>query len=147
MFTKGQKVVCVDDVFCKEARVLFAQLPVKGVVYTVRACYIGRGKVRSVNYKDPQPEIGVLLEELKNGPDVLFLGNTKPEVGFNGERFVPLATVPPKNKAFALPEDEPGDGESYEDFEKRKYGRKDEVLVPAGGESWHEFEKRKHTHA
>jgi hypothetical protein len=43
MFSKGQKVVCINDDFPPEAAVLFAELPKKDKVYTVRGMYIGRG--------------------------------------------------------------------------------------------------------
>ena len=41
MFVKGQRVVCIDDKFHASIAKMFAQLPVKDRVYTVRDVYLG----------------------------------------------------------------------------------------------------------
>ena len=93
MFQKGQKVVCIDDQFPREVHVVYAQLPKKDSVYTVRAVYIGRGKMLNAGHVkglgnkpgDSDGEIGILLEELKNPADMFNLHGQ--ELGFNAERF------------------------------------------------------------
>ena len=99
MFQKGQKVVCIDDSFPREVRLVYAQLPKKDSVYTVRAVYIGRGKllnaghVKGLSNKpgDSDGEIGILLEELKNPPDIFNVH--RQELGFNAERFRTMETA------------------------------------------------------
>ena len=93
MFQKGQKVVCIDDQFPREVHTVYAQLPKKDSVYTVRAVYIGRGKmlnaghVKGLSNKpgDSDGEIGILVEELRNPADMFNLHGQ--ELGFNAERF------------------------------------------------------------
>ncbi len=93
MFQKGQKVVCIDDQFPREVHTVYAQLPKKDSIYTVRAVYIGRGKmlnaghVKGLSNKpgDSDGEIGILVEELKNPADMFNLHGQ--ELGFNAERF------------------------------------------------------------
>lgn len=81
MFTKGQKVVCVNADFPIEVKKAFTQLPIAGETYTVRSTFVGRST-------SGQPgEIGVLLEELTNPKDIRVAGKTKPELGFSAERF------------------------------------------------------------
>ncbi len=92
MFSKGQKVVCVNDEFPELVRALYSQLPRKGAVYTVRAVYIGRGGlVRAAGGGGASDgEIGVLLEELVNPRDPTLKKGLNGELGFNSERFAPL---------------------------------------------------------
>lgn len=92
MFTTGQKVVCVDDVFSEAIKKMFTALPVKDVTYTVRGTTVG------VNYMPGQPreegEVAVYLVELVNPA-----GNrSQREHGFNANRFVPLQELPPKEE-------------------------------------------------
>jgi hypothetical protein len=99
MFQKGQKVVCIDDSFPREVQLVYRQLPKKDSVYTVRAVYIGRGKMlnaghmKGLNNKpgDSDGEIGILLEELKNPADAFNVH--RQELGFNAERFRTMETV------------------------------------------------------
>ena len=90
MFAKGQKVVCINDEFPPMARLMFKALPVKDVVYTVRAIYIGRGNYTRADSGKKDGEIGVLLEELVNPRDPSMKAGLNGELGFNSERFAPL---------------------------------------------------------
>ncbi len=93
MFQKGQKVVCIDDQFTREVHLVYTQLPKKDTTYTVRAVYIGRGKMLNAGHLkglsnkpgDSDGEIGILVEELKNPADMFNLHGQ--ELGFNAERF------------------------------------------------------------
>lgn len=78
-FKIGQKIVCVDSTFDKsdpDFFRVFQQLPVKGVVYTVR------------EYDAPS----VKLEEVQNSEVPMDLGGItmNEEPGFNQNRFAPL---------------------------------------------------------
>ena len=42
---KGQRVICVNDVFTPSVRALYQQLPVKHDVYTIREVFLGREKI------------------------------------------------------------------------------------------------------
>ena len=86
---KGQKVVCINDTFPDLIRALYKQLPVKGATYTVREVFLGREKV--VKGGD-SATVGLLLAELRNGPDPFHTG--KQELGFTSERFAPLEELP-----------------------------------------------------
>lgn len=86
---KGQKVVCVNDVFSSAVRALYQQLPVKGDTYTIREVFLGREKI--VKGGD-SATVGLLLEELKNPPDPFHQGLQ--ELGFSSERFAPLEELP-----------------------------------------------------
>ena len=88
---KGQKVVCVNDVFSATVRALYKQLPVKDNIYTVREVFLGREKI--VKGGD-SATVGLLLEELTNPPDPFHQGNQ--ELGFSSERFAPLEELPPE---------------------------------------------------
>jgi hypothetical protein len=92
VFTKGQKVVCIDGDFPPEARKLFVALPEKDKVYTVRAVYIGRGSYFAHDSGSRDGEIGVLLEEIRNPADPALKKGLQGELGFNSERFAPLQT-------------------------------------------------------
>lgn len=86
---KGQRVVCVDDQFTGVSRLLYVQLPKKGSVYTVRAVYIGRSRLRTGG-GEGEGEIGVLLEELQNPRDPTLKQGLDGELGFKAERFAPF---------------------------------------------------------
>jgi hypothetical protein len=90
MFSKGQKVVCINDDFPPQALELFEQLPRKDAVYTVRAVYVGRGSYSKAESGRRDGEIGVLLEELVNPRDPALKQGLNGELGFNSERFAPL---------------------------------------------------------
>ena len=84
MFTKGQRVICVNDTFPPAIAKMYAQLPVKGNTYRVRDVYLGQESLKS-----PDATCGVLLYELRNPPDKQLR-----EIGFNSERFAPLDELP-----------------------------------------------------
>lgn len=90
MFTKGQKVVCINDDFPALARKMYSQLPRKDVVYTVRAVFLGRGNLTAAGSGKQDGEIGILLEELSNPRDPALKNGLDGELGFNSERFAPL---------------------------------------------------------
>lgn len=90
MFSKGQKVVCINDEFPPLAREIYAQLPRKDSVYTVRAVFIGRGNLTQAGSGKQDGEIGLLLEELVNPRDPALKSGLNGELGFNSERFAPL---------------------------------------------------------
>ena len=92
MFSKGQKVVCINDEFPPMAKLMFTHLPKKDSVYTVRAVYIGRGNYSRADSGKKDGEIGVLLEELVNPRDPSLRQGLNGELGFNSERFAPLQT-------------------------------------------------------
>ncbi len=80
MFVKGQRVVCTDDKFKPAIAKMFAQLPIKDRVYTVREVYLGQEAPGSDG-----ATCGILLMEILNPVD-----KRKRELGFNSERFAPL---------------------------------------------------------
>jgi hypothetical protein len=84
MFTKGQRVVCINDTFPPAIAAMYAQLPVKGHNYRVRDVYLGQ---ESPKAKDAT--CGITLYELRNPPDKQLR-----EIGFNSERFAPLEELP-----------------------------------------------------
>lgn len=90
MFTKGQKVICINDEFPPLAREIYAQLPRKDSVYTVRAVFIGRGNLTRAGSGKQDGEIGLLLEELVNPRDPALKTGLNGELGFNSDRFAPL---------------------------------------------------------
>ena len=92
MFTKGQKVVCINDEFPPEARKLVIDFPKKGSIYTIRALYIGRGSYFRHQSGQKDGEIGVLLEEVLNPRDPGLMQGLNGELGFNSERFAPVQT-------------------------------------------------------
>jgi hypothetical protein len=87
--TKGQKVVCTNDVFPEFVRAIYLQLPAKGKIYTIREVFLGREKI--VKGGDTAT-VGLLLEELVNPPDPFHAG--RQELGFSSERFAPLEELP-----------------------------------------------------
>ena len=111
MFSKGQRVVCINDDFPPLAYELFENLPKKDSVYTVRACYIGRGNLTRADSGKKDGEIGVLLEEIRNPRDPALKSGLNGEMGFNSERFAPL--------------------EEKSDDETRTEEEDDEILLPA----------------
>ncbi len=86
---KGQKVICVNDVFSPTVRALYKQLPAKDTIYTVREVFLGREKI--VKGGD-SATVGLLLEELVNPKDPFHQGEQ--ELGFSSERFAPLNELP-----------------------------------------------------
>jgi len=84
MFTRGQRVVCINDTFKPEIAKMYAQLPVKGTTYRVREVYLGQ---ESPTANDAT--CGITLFELRNPPDARLR-----ELGFNSERFAPLDELP-----------------------------------------------------
>jgi hypothetical protein len=86
---KGQKVICVNDVFPASVKLLYKQLPTKDTIYTIREVFLGREKI--VRGGD-SATVGLLLEELRNPPDPFHQG--KQELGFSSERFAPLNELP-----------------------------------------------------
>jgi hypothetical protein len=72
------------------ARLMFANLPRKDSVYTVRAVYIGRGNYTRAGSGKKDGEIGVLLEEIINPRDPALKNGLDGELGFNSERFAPV---------------------------------------------------------
>ena len=87
--TKGQKVVCINDVFPQFIQAIYTQLPVKGRTYTIREVFLGREKVVKGG---ETATVGLLLEELHNPPDPFHAGAE--ELGFSSERFAPLEELP-----------------------------------------------------
>lgn len=83
----GQQVVCIDDSFPGPLAKYYANLPVKGRTYTIRAVFLGR-RVMHTTPGAADGEIGLLLKELLNGPDPRNVHGQ--ELGFNSERFRPL---------------------------------------------------------
>lgn len=90
MFLKGQKVVCINDTFDSLVVRLYAQIPRKDSVYTVRSVYVGRGNVTREGSGQQDGEIGILLEEIVNPRDPALKQGLNGELGFNSERFAPL---------------------------------------------------------
>jgi hypothetical protein len=89
----GKKVVCVNDQFPAWVHNLYAQLPNKNEIYTIRTMGLGREKL--VVIKDNKivengateasgGAVYVLLEEIHNPPDPLCFER---ELGFTSERF------------------------------------------------------------
>ena len=89
MFTKGQRVVCINDTFDSITRIAFQNLPVKATIYTVRALYVGRGKLLPGSPGEADGEIGVLLEEIRNQDLEARFSKHGFEPGFSSERFAP----------------------------------------------------------
>jgi len=90
---KGQRVVCINDVFSPTVRALYRQLPVKDTIYTVREVFLGREKI--VKGGDTAT-VGLLLEELVNPKDPFHQGEQ--ELGFSSERFAPLNELPAEKR-------------------------------------------------
>ena len=94
MFRTGQRVVCVDDNFPELIRQIYRQLPLKDVVYTVRAVGVGRGRLAPGAPGDSDGEIIVYLRELFNPDPEARFSKGGLELGFKSERFAPLETLP-----------------------------------------------------
>lgn len=87
---KGQRVVCIDDVFSETVRLAFQHLPKKGVVYTIRAVYLGRGQLAPATPGDSDGEVGLLLEEIRNQDHEARFSKYGFEPGFSSVRFAEL---------------------------------------------------------
>jgi hypothetical protein len=87
MFSVGDKVVCVDDRFPKEVVLLYRRLPKKDETYTIRAVYLGRGKMINKEPGASDGEVGVLLQEVRNDDMPIKLNKNAEEDGFAGWRF------------------------------------------------------------
>lgn len=85
MFTKGQKVVCInDDIYTGNIENHNEKFPnwiVKDEIYTIRAC------------TNTERGWGVLVEELKNPAKHIDGYFGKAEGRFRGERFAPLDVI------------------------------------------------------
>lgn len=92
MFTIGQKIVCINDDFSnvppRLLKEFYMGLPEAGDTYTVRGVYIGRSTQRDNG--QAVPEIGVLLNEIKNPVDPALKKGLNGELGYNAERFAPI---------------------------------------------------------
>ncbi len=101
---KGQRVACVNDTFPPEASLVYRQLPKKGVIYTIRAVFLGRSKLVPAKPGDSDGEVGLLLEEIRNQDhEARFsLGGLEP--GFSSERF---AEIEEKAETRKIAVDEP----------------------------------------
>ena len=106
MFTKGQKIVCINDEFPEAAVKMYVQLPKKDTVYTVRSVYIGRGSFFRHDSGTKDGEIGVLLEEIRNPVDPGLKAGLRGELGFNSERFAPLEVQEDEETRIAYEEKE-----------------------------------------
>lgn len=125
MFVKGQKIVCIDDVFTDAVRKLYRRLPVKDVVYTVREVYLGRGNVLAKDSGKMDGEIGILLVEIVNPGDPALQQGIHGELGFKGERFAPLETLPDEESS------EDKKDKTWEEIEAERYAQHPETeLVP-----------------
>lgn len=104
MFVQGQKVVCIDDKFLPYIARLYAELPVEGRTYTIRALTVGVTHTEAGERSEG--EICVYLVELHNPKS-----NAPPfrERGFNAIRFRALEE---------LDEREPNEVEEGEEWKK-----------------------------
>jgi hypothetical protein len=93
MFEPGEKVVCIDDRFHPEIAFLYTALPVKGRIYTVRDCEMGRAKWVSAQKGWDSVEMKVLLVELSNPLDPSTTKGCPSELGFAARRFAPLTSL------------------------------------------------------
>jgi len=82
---KGQKVVCINDQFEPWVYKIYAEVPKKDSVYTVRDVYIGKQDLKD---KDGG-SVGITLKEIRNPIDPTCKSGPQ-ELGFNSERFAPL---------------------------------------------------------
>ena len=87
MFEEGEKVVCINDTFEALHRKIYRELPIKGTVYTVRECSLGRLKTGA---NDPGVSFRILLEEISNAPDPYMDEAIAEELGFRSDRFAPV---------------------------------------------------------
>lgn len=86
----GQKVVCINDTFAAWAHVLYKELPVKGITYTIRDVGIGR-VMPNAQMCGGELEIAVTLVEIVNGLDPFAIDPC--ELMFNSNRFRELEEV------------------------------------------------------
>ena len=87
MFEEGEKIVCINDTFEAFHRTIYRELPVKGKIYTVRECSLGRLKTGAAN---PGMSFRILLEELSNDMDPYMDEKIAEELGFRSDRFAPV---------------------------------------------------------
>ena len=90
MFEEGEKVVCVNDTFEAFHKKIYRQLPLKGDVYTVRECSLGRTKTGAT---DPGISYRVLLQEIANDLDTYMDESIAEELGFRSDRFAPVVGI------------------------------------------------------
>jgi hypothetical protein len=118
MYESGESVVCVNDVFEPIHRKIYRQLPVKGVVYTVRDCSIGRTRTGS---PDKAETYCVTLIEITNGPDPYMNPAVAEELSFRADRFAPVVEETEFERASNW---------------KPEPAERDRELVPAGEPNW-----------
>ncbi len=99
MFELGEKVVCVDDNIHPEIACLYTDLPLKGEIYTVRECEVGRSKWVSAQGGWDSVDMKVLLVELVNPLDPSTLNGFPSELGFAARRFRPLEDIRKEEEA------------------------------------------------
>ena len=87
---KGQRVLCVDDQFTAHVRQVYQNLPKKGVTYTIRAVYLGRGQLAPATPGESDGEVGLLLEEVRNQDAEARFSRGGFEPGFASIRFAEL---------------------------------------------------------
>ncbi len=90
MFDEGEKIVCINDTFEPFHRAIYRELPVKGKIYTVRECSLGRLKTGAAN---PGMSYRLLLEEITNALDPYMDEKIAEELGFRSDRFAPVTEV------------------------------------------------------
>ncbi len=90
-------MVCVDGTFPDAIKKLYRELPQEGKTYTVRAVYLGRGKLAPSKPGASDGEVGVLLAEINNTGLPFKLNTTGDEPGFNAVRFRPLDELDTEN--------------------------------------------------
>jgi hypothetical protein len=97
MFSRGEKVILVDDRWPFGIERLYKELPKKDVVYVIRDVFLGRGPSKP-NSKpgDEDGEVGVLLIGINNPKDPRNLYGH--ELGFNAMRFRKLDELKDENK-------------------------------------------------
>lgn len=98
MFNVGEKVVCINDDWKTWVYDTYDNLPVKGNVYTIRECDIGRDNLGSVGSGQSGVSYLILLEELSNMHEVTPSGVDLGEIGFRSDRFAPLQTASDEEK-------------------------------------------------
>lgn len=97
MFNPGMKLVCIDDAFPSWVKVIYKQLPKKGIVYTLRA-FSDEG-VTDINTITENDDKSLLFKG--NRTYVVWLNEivnpihpkSGKEMGFNAKRFAPLENI------------------------------------------------------
>jgi hypothetical protein len=90
MFTKGQRVVCINDEFPALALETHSQLPKKDSAYTVRSVNAGRGNLTKAESGQRDGAMSRPLEELANRRVLALKSGLPGELGLYSERFAPL---------------------------------------------------------